>query len=257
MGGGCTKETAKAPERKISPVNYEVPEQSYYSESYTYYTESESDSGIDHKEFFKTCKDCNRKEALKELKSYVDAGGDVDVQDKRGKTGLMILCENSECYFSTKCIIYLLSVGANPNLQDKKGKTAMMYVLARAENMPPKKSQGVVGYATARNTLYRALITNGYDINIQDNNGYTAPMYSAYSFLPTFYYAPSDIENAVIDPFIKTNKGETLLDLAGKNPNVPVHCSMILDKYMDAYKKDAIDEFIEENRSNISTISRK
>jgi ankyrin repeat protein len=88
-----------------------------------------------------------------DVKLLIEAGADVNLQDKDGYTALM--CASEIRY--TESVGLLLEAGADVNVQDSSGYTALMVA----------SEYGCIGVA-------KLLLEAGADVNVRDNYGYTA-----------------------------------------------------------------------------------
>jgi len=60
---------------------------------------------------------------IKKLQKYIDDGGDINIQDKYGYTGIMIALKWSKY----ESISFLLKSGIDLNIRNNKGNTALMF----------------------------------------------------------------------------------------------------------------------------------
>ncbi|XP_031549468.1 uncharacterized protein LOC116287002 [Actinia tenebrosa] len=131
--------------------------------------------------FYATIGGC--KNAFSKLANIVD----INVIDNQGKTVLMYAVQ----YIKTSFVSELIDSGAQINVADKDGKTALIYC---APSLMKVKGVWCIGYKKSRNpqeleqakistisnivTVASMLIQAGADINVSDNEGKTALIYS-------------------------------------------------------------------------------
>ncbi len=102
---------------------------------------------------------------LETVKQLIEAGANVNLQDKNGRTALML----ASVYNRTKIVELLLRNNADPNLQDQDGWTALIFA-----------STGDFFGDMANKThsdfsdIIRMLLVAGADVNHQNNEGWTA-----------------------------------------------------------------------------------
>ncbi len=87
------------------------------------------------------------------LTALLDAGANIDVQDKDGWTLLMVVCVRELAWCDD-----LLRRGANPHLRNKEGRTAWDYL----------------GMYNINPALYTLFLKRGVDVNQVDPEGRTA-----------------------------------------------------------------------------------
>lgn len=143
------------------------------------------------------------------IEMLLAAGADVTLQNKVGKTALIMACQYSvPAYYDsnkykikTSLIVKkLLESGADPNIHDRCGYTPLMYsaISGYAGNISMLFEYGARVDATDRNgenaliksinditilkhsdqEVVAALLKAGADINFKDKNGYTPLMYA-------------------------------------------------------------------------------
>ncbi len=133
-----------------------------------------------------TSEDLNQ-QLLKEARSRCDInkilalikkGADVNIQNKHGETTLM----NAAGKGLTKVCLALIENGADVNTQDNDGDTALMWALALIEENGADDNDGNAALMRGTDEDYLevclTLIKNGADVNLQNNDGYTALMWA-------------------------------------------------------------------------------
>lgn len=95
------------------------------------------------------------------IKFFIDCGADVNIQNSRGQTCLM-LAMSSIKYNNIEMLQYLINAGADLNKQTPTGNTALMLASVNSHDY-------------TIDTL-KLLINAGTNVNIQNNNGETALM---------------------------------------------------------------------------------
>ena len=105
----------------------------------------------------------NSSEQTSCLKCLVEAGADMNVQDKDGYTALMCALESGNME-SVKFLTERMSV-STLNQANAKGKTALMLAASR--------------YSTDNVDILKYLVEAGADVNFQCRHGYTALMYAS------------------------------------------------------------------------------
>ncbi len=130
------------------------------------------------------------------LRELIGQGADINVQDERGYTPLIIACYNGQ----PEAARLLLESGANVNAQDFGGNTALMGVCFK-------------GYPD----IAELLIARGADLNVQHGNGGTALMFAT-------LFGRNQLVKVMLDhgadTTIRESRGLTALDLAVQQGNV-------------------------------------
>lgn len=104
----------------------------------------------------------NREEVKKYLIENIDNfKNEIDYQNERGITALMIVCGNPDSYTDNDVIKTLLKAGANVNLKCNDGNTALIYSCL---------------YSNIESTKILLNISEDIDINLQNDDGNTALM---------------------------------------------------------------------------------
>lgn len=105
----------------------------------------------DEQIFFKSCINGN----LEIVKKFVEDGGNIEMKDKTGATGLIFASAHNR----NKVVKFLIENGADPNAKDNNGWTALISAAQLGNDYTE----------TAR-----LLIDNGADLNCTDGDGFTA-----------------------------------------------------------------------------------
>ena len=122
----------------------------------------------------------------------IQAGVDVNVQDKRGMTPLMLASQAGH----VDLVVKLIEAGANMNIQSNSADTALVY-------------------ATKEEKIHcvQKLIELGANVNIQGGDGETALMHATYERNECGNCLETLIEGGA-NPNISNHKGYTTLTLA-------------------------------------------
>ena len=123
---------------------------------------------------------------LKMVKALLDAGADVNAEDRAGRTALMSLDEDA----TPDLVRALLDAGAEVKLRDDDGNSALAHAAARSTaevvrrlldagakiNTRNDEGQTALMFAAAVGALenIRALVAAGADYNLKDDEGRTA-----------------------------------------------------------------------------------
>ncbi len=146
----------------------------------------EGREAVDQEVFFETVKSGD----YAEVKRLIDAGADVNTQEKEGWTALMLASE----YGRTEVARLLIDAGAYVNAQTNEGFTALIY--ASEKGFPE---------------VARLLVEVEADVNVQNDDGSTALMYA-------LAYEHTEVVMLLIqkgaDVNIQNNYGNTALLLA-------------------------------------------
>lgn len=118
----------------------------------------------------------------------LDEGVNVNAQDEKGRTALMLAAANGW----TKIVNFLIDRGADINIAEESGWTALIYASSHGRTKTIKTlmkngadinfqtEQGATALSIAsqkgRVNIVKLLLKNGADVNLQDNNGLTAMM---------------------------------------------------------------------------------
>jgi ankyrin repeat protein len=136
-----------------------------------------------------------------QVQDLIQAGVDVNLQDKNGSTALMMAVHNSNTSSSEEVVKMLIDAGADVNIQNKNGLTALMI----AANYSNSKST---------NATVKMLIDAGADLNLQEYTiGWTALAYAA-------RYSDTDSNNETVKMLI--NAGADVNKVFEKNGNIVV-----------------------------------
>lgn len=109
--------------------------------------------------------------SVKTIEILINAKADVNLQDDKGNTALMVLLKNKELNKTSivKITKMLIDAGTNVNLQNKQGNTALIIF-----------SKGINNWSVTENTfieITKMLIDAKTHINLQNKNGYNALMH--------------------------------------------------------------------------------
>ncbi|WP_422865699.1 ankyrin repeat domain-containing protein [Brachyspira hyodysenteriae] len=161
------------------------------------------------------------------VKFLLEKGADINAQDNEGVTTLMFAVQTDK----TKIIDICLSEKADINIKDNEGKTALFHTISSfgilenvksmTENMfgDYAKTDYVKNYMNQKKMeetdtairLIKLLVSNGADINAQDNKGNTLLMYAiALRNEPLI----NEILKLNPDVNIKNKEGKTANDIA-------------------------------------------
>ena len=161
------------------------------------------------------------------VKFLLEKGADINAQDNEGVTTLMFAVQTDK----TKIIDICLSEKADINIKDNEGKTALFHTIssfgilenvkAMTENMfgDYAKTDYIKNYMNQKKMeetdtairLIKLLVSNGADINAQDNKGNTLLMYAiALRNEPLI----NEILKLNPDVNIKNKEGKTANDIA-------------------------------------------
>ena len=161
------------------------------------------------------------------VKFLLEKGADINAQDNEGVTTLMFAVQTDK----TKIIDICLSEKADINMKDKEGKTALFHTISSfgilenvksmTENMfgDHAKTDYIKNYMNQKKMeetdtairLIKLLVSNGADINAQDNKGNTLLMYAiALRNEPLI----NEILKLNPDVNIKNKEGKTANDMA-------------------------------------------
>ncbi|ACN84341.1 hypothetical protein SZ40_04680 [Brachyspira hyodysenteriae] len=161
------------------------------------------------------------------VKFLLEKGADINAQDNEGVTTLMFAVQTDK----TKIIDICLSEKADINIKDNEGKTALFHTISSfgilenvksmTENMfgDYAKTDYVKNYMNQKKMeetdtairLIKLLVSNGADINAQDNKGNTLLMYAiALRNEPLI----NEILKLNPDVNIKNKEGKTANDMA-------------------------------------------
>jgi ankyrin repeat protein len=107
----------------------------------------------------------NREDAYGEyiVKMLIDAGANLDIQNKYGSTALIFAADNSNHTSTENTVKMLIDAGANLDIQDENGSTALIFAVDN------------IGDTSTENTV-KMLIDSGANLDIQDENKTTALM---------------------------------------------------------------------------------
>lgn len=161
------------------------------------------------------------------VKFLLEKGADINAQDNEGVTTLMFAVQTDK----TKIIDICLSENADINIKDNEGKTALFHTISSfgvlenvksmTENMfgDYAKTDYIKDYMNQKKMeetdtairLIKLLVSNGADINAQDNKGNTLLMYAI-----TLRNEPLINEILKLNPNvnIKNKKGKTANDIS-------------------------------------------
>lgn len=150
----------------------------------------------------------------------IAAKAKLNLKNKNGLTALMYSLQINDCYSNFKCLI---EAGADVNKQDKEGLTVLMKILKdlwRRENY----SKSLIQLLVEQSTI---------DLNLQDQQGYTASMYCLWhNYLFFLDWLKKDL--MIYDLDIQDNNGMTVL-MHAINQGYP-NCSIaIIDKGINLY----------------------
>ncbi len=158
------------------------------------------------------------------VKFLLEKGADINAQDNEGVTTLMFAVQTDK----TKIIDICLSEKADINMKDKEGKTALFHTISSfgilenvktmTENMfgDYAKTDYVKNYMNQKKMeetdtairLIKLLVSNGADINAQDNKGNTLLM-----------YAIALRNESLINEILKLNPDVNIKNKEGKTAN--------------------------------------
>lgn len=165
---------------------------------------------------------------MRSVKTAVERKGyDINIQDWKGRTALLIAAKMQSSEANLAVIDYLLSHGANPDIHDKEGDTALLQALAHdrldlaqrlIEEGKDFNSQDADGWSaliilskTGNMDLIRKLVDKGANINAQTRVGWSALiMASAYGQTEVVKYL---LDNGA-DRFLTTPLGQDALFFA-------------------------------------------
>ncbi|WP_433960920.1 ankyrin repeat domain-containing protein [Brachyspira pilosicoli] len=159
---------------------------------------------------------------------FLQHGADINKKNKSGRTPLI---QHSLAYENQEHVKFLLEKGADINAQDNEGKTALFHTIssfgvlenvkAMTEDMfgDHAKTDYIKDYMNQKKMeetdrairLIKLLVSNGADINAQDNKGNTLLMYA-------IELRNEPLINEILklnpDVNIKNKKGKTANDMA-------------------------------------------
>jgi ankyrin repeat protein len=147
------------------------------------------------------------------VKLLIEAGAEVDWQEKRNGTTALMGVAQSESAESGKVAETLLQAGADPNMKDNIGQTALHFAAISGNS-------GVV----------RVLINYGADINIADGKGRSVFAIAAQSGLVEIVSLL--LADYGVDVNMKDDLGSTALILASEKGHVEV-ARLLLDAGAD------------------------
>ena len=129
---------------------------------------------------------------LKQIKTWLASGANINAQDADGTTPLMHAVVNA----GADCVKLLLDKGADPNLSNKAGATALMWavndlkkvqlLLAKGANVNAVSKDEKSPLRLALNLpnpmpVVKALFAKGANVNQADKRGFTPLMFAGFS----------------------------------------------------------------------------
>ena len=138
-----------------------------------------------------------RSENLDEILAF---NPDIDAKNKEGFTPLLLAVQRMG---NEEAIKYLIQNGASLDITDPQGRNALLLSV-------DSNQRGYIGF----------LVSNGMNINSQDNNGNTVLHYVYNKVLENNFFIPfakdlaKDLLKEGADPHIKNNEGKSPMDLA-------------------------------------------
>ena len=143
---------------------------------------------------------------VKLTKYLINEGADLNIQDYRGQTALMLLLQKFEK--SDLEILNLLISKTNVNLQNKKGQTALMLLFTHVQ-MNQRKSKFIDKNDYL--TIIKLFIENNADLNIADEKGYTLLTYAINDIYRCGINTCKYLVKQGSDINLQTKTGETIL----------------------------------------------
>ena len=165
--------------------------------------------------------DAVKKNDIEKIESYIQSGGDIDIQTKNGFTALMYASERG--YLET--VKFLVSHGANVNIKNKYGETALICACIHG-NLE----------------IVKLLISNGANINLQNYSGETAVMYGNFeikryltAFMIQRFYKSNKIRQVtrkIIQARATDHMYNINLDFYNINTNIPKEMARLIGSFI-------------------------
>lgn len=112
------------------------------------------------------CRNSNSESTESTVKMLIDAGADLNLKNVIGSTALILALEYSDENSSVNTVKLLIDAGADLNYTNNKNSTALIMAIRYIKNISVKE------------IVVKMLITAGADINIKDTFEHTALLYA-------------------------------------------------------------------------------